>query len=59
MLKLVTIAQSHGVPVKFPGSGGAVAGLRVPDDKAMEALQHELEKNGCVFVDLSPAPELH
>jgi glucuronokinase len=58
MLKLVAIAQSHGVPCKFPGSGGAVVGLRIPDDRAMEAMQHELERNGCVFVALSPSPEL-
>ena len=58
MLKLVSIAQSHGVPVKFPGSGGAVVGLRIADDVAMEAMRHDLERNGCVFVLLSPSPEL-
>ena len=56
MLKLVSIAQSHGVPVKFPGSGGAVVGLRIADDVAMEAMRHDLERNGCVFVLLSPSP---
>ena len=56
---MVSIAQRHGVPVKFPGSGGAVVGLFLEADAArMTAMQHELERNGCVFVKIVPAPPL-
>ena len=54
-LMMVGIAQKHGVPVKFPGSGGAVVGLCVGDE-AMLAMQYELERNGCVFVKVVPNP---
>ena len=54
-LMMVAIAQKHGVPVKFPGSGGAVVGLCVSDE-AMEAMRHELERNGCVFTRVVPNP---
>ena len=57
-LKMVQIAQRHGVPAKFPGSGGAVVGLCIDDAAAMTAMQHELERNGCVFVRVAPAPPL-
>lgn len=56
-LRMIEIAQRHGVPAKFPGSGGAVVGLCVEDEAAMVAMQHELERNGCVFVRVTPAPE--
>lgn len=57
-LRMISIAQKHGVPAKFPGSGGAVLGLWV-GDAPMRALRHELEKNGCVFARLRAAPECH
>ena len=57
-LRMIEIAQKHGVPAKFPGSGGAVVGLRVDDEATMTTLQHELERNGCVFVNLEPAPPI-
>ena len=57
-LRMVEIAQRHGVPAKFPGSGGAVLGLCIDDAKAMTAMQHELERNGCVFVRVRPSPPL-
>jgi len=57
-LRMVEIAQRHGVPAKFPGSGGAVVGLAIPDAKAMTAMQHELERNGCVFTRLVPSPPI-
>ena len=56
-LRMIEIAQRHGVPAKFPGSGGAVVGLCVDDEAVMVAMQHELEANGCVFVRVTPAPE--
>ena len=52
-LMMVGIAQRHGVPVKFPGSGGAVIGLCV-GAAAMRAMREELERNGAVFCNLAP-----
>ena len=52
-LMMVGIAQRHGVPVKFPGSGGAVIGLCV-GAAAMRAMRDELERNGAVFCNLAP-----
>ena len=52
-LMMVGIAQRHGVPVKFPGSGGAVIGLCV-GAAAMRAMREELEGNGCVVCYLAP-----
>ena len=52
-LMMVGIAQRHGVPVKFPGSGGAVIGLCVCA-AAMRAMRDELERNGAVFCNLAP-----
>ena len=57
-LKLIEIAQRHGVPAKFPGSGGAVVGLVVSDERAMRDMTHELERNGCVVVRLKAAPPI-
>ena len=53
-LKMIAIAERHGVAVKFPGSGGAVVGLCSADDAVMVAMQHEYERNGCVFCRLKP-----
>ena len=56
-LRMVEIAQKHNVPCKFPGSGGAVVGL-VVDVESMTAMQHELERNGCVFTRLVASPPI-
>ena len=57
-LRVFTYLQAHGVPAKFPGSGGAVVGLCIDDEAAMRAMQHDLERNGCVFTRLVASPPI-
>ncbi|XP_029964462.1 uncharacterized protein LOC115400605 [Salarias fasciatus] len=52
-LKMVELARQSGSAVKLPGSGGAVVGLCLDQDKLV-ALRQSFQQAGCVFCVLSP-----
>ncbi|XP_076061938.1 uncharacterized protein LOC143037500 isoform X2 [Oratosquilla oratoria] len=52
-LRMIEIGRSFGAAVKFPGSGGAVIGLMLDQDKKVE-MKAAYQAMGCVFVDIIP-----
>lgn len=52
-LAMISVAQSAGVPVKFPGSGGAVVGMCESDEQRRQ-VRSLYEDQGYVFVALEP-----
>lgn len=52
-LDMVAVAQEAGVPVKFPGSGGAVVGM-CESEEARVAVRLLYEERGYVFAALTP-----
>jgi len=60
-LKMIEVAQAEGIPVKFPGSGGAVVGM-CHNEEQRDKIKSSYENNGYVFVKLRPhafQPEDH
>ena len=56
-LAMVAVAQAAGLPVKFPGSGGAVVGMATTEEER-ERIKMLYENGGYVFTKLTPkAPE--
>ena len=45
--------QAEGMPVKFPGSGGAVVGM-CQSEEERDAIKTKYENHGYVFCKLSP-----
>ena len=52
-LAMVAVAHDAGVPVKFPGSGGAVVGMCESEEQRQHVRQLYLER-GYVFSALEP-----
>eukprot|EP00927_Polykrikos_kofoidii_P042980 TRINITY_DN37037_c0_g2_i1.p1 TRINITY_DN37037_c0_g2~~TRINITY_DN37037_c0_g2_i1.p1 ORF type:complete len:645 (+),score=77.34 TRINITY_DN37037_c0_g2_i1:124-2058(+) len=52
-LAMIAVAQEIGVPVKFPGSGGAVVGMAHTEDER-EKVKQIYEEKGYVFAKLIP-----
>ncbi|XP_065898856.1 uncharacterized protein [Dysidea avara] len=52
-LRMIEIAHKYGSAVKFPGSGGAVIGLCLNEQKKLEMMQ-EFQTNGFVVCDINP-----
>ena len=50
---MVAVAQNAGVPVKFPGSGGAVVGMCETEDDLLR-VRLLYEEEGYVFAALEP-----
>lgn len=50
---MVAVAQEAGVPVKFPGSGGAVVGMCESDEQRQQ-VRVLYEERGYVFAALEP-----
>ena len=51
-LKMIAVAEEAGLPVKFPGSGGAVVGTC--DAEKLASVRRAYEREGFVFVELEP-----
>ncbi len=54
-LQMIEIARRHGLPAKFPGSGGAIAGI-YQDDGQVEAARKALHQAGYQFALVTPTP---
>ncbi|MGI5817789.1 MAG: mevalonate kinase [Armatimonadota bacterium] len=54
-LQMVEIARSHGMPAKFTGSGGAITGVLLDEEK-IPALQDAFKGAGFKFRRVTPAP---
>ncbi|KAF6716877.1 Glucuronokinase 1 [Oryzias melastigma] len=52
-MMMIRLARQFGSAVKFPGSGGAVVGLCLDQDKLME-MRQAFQEAGCVFCLISP-----
>mmetsp|Transcript_30139 Transcript_30139/g.84930 ORF Transcript_30139/g.84930 Transcript_30139/m.84930 type:complete len:639 (-) Transcript_30139:115-2031(-) len=52
-IRMVEVAQAEGVPVKFPGSGGAVVGM-CANEEQRDRIQRLYEDKGYVFAKLRP-----
>uniref|UniRef100_A0A1A8C3B8 Zgc:172049 n=1 Tax=Nothobranchius kadleci TaxID=1051664 RepID=A0A1A8C3B8_NOTKA len=52
-LKMVDLARQFGSAVKLPGSGGAVVGLILDQDKLVE-MRQAFQEAGCVFCVITP-----
>uniref|UniRef100_A0A7S3AL00 GHMP kinase C-terminal domain-containing protein n=1 Tax=Haptolina ericina TaxID=156174 RepID=A0A7S3AL00_9EUKA len=52
-LAMISVAQAEGMPVKFPGSGGAVVGM-CQSEEERDAIKTKYENHGYVFCKLSP-----
>jgi glucuronokinase len=52
-LAMVAIAQAEGMPVKFPGSGGAVVGMAETEEER-DTIKAVYENRGYVFTKLEP-----
>jgi len=52
-LAMIAIAQAEGMPVKFPGSGGAVVGMSQSEEER-DAIKVLYENAGYVFTKLMP-----
>ena len=50
---MVAVAQEAGVPVKFPGSGGAVVGM-CESEEQRQRVRLLYEERGYVFAALTP-----
>ncbi len=54
-LEMIEIARRHGLPAKFPGSGGAIVGI-YQDDGQVEAARKALHQAGYQFALVTPTP---
>ena len=52
-LAMIAVAQAEGLPVKFPGSGGAVVGMAHTEEQR-EHIKSVYENQGYVFAKLTP-----
>ena len=52
-LAMIAIAQAEGMPVKFPGSGGAVVGMSYSEEER-DRIKMLYENAGYVFTNLTP-----
>ncbi|XP_076024005.1 glucuronokinase with putative uridyl pyrophosphorylase [Genypterus blacodes] len=52
-LKMVQLARQFGSAVKLPGSGGAVVGLCLDQDRLVE-MRQAFQEAGCVFCVIAP-----
>ena len=52
-LAMVAVAEEAGLPVKFPGSGGAVVGMAMTEEER-DAIKLRYENCGYVFTKLAP-----
>jgi glucuronokinase len=52
-LKMIEIAKKYGSSAKFCGSGGAIVGLCLDEDKKFEMMQ-EFRSEGFVFCNIQP-----
>ncbi|KAF3847194.1 hypothetical protein F7725_020222 [Dissostichus mawsoni] len=52
-LKMVQLARQFGSAVKLPGSGGAVVGLCLDEEKLVE-MRQAFQEAGCVFCVIAP-----
>jgi len=52
-LAMVAVAQAEGLPVKFPGSGGAVVGMATTEEQR-DRIKMLYENGGYVFTKLTP-----
>ena len=52
-LAMIEVAQTEGLPAKFPGSGGAVVGMASSEEQR-ERIKAVYENNGYVFAKLTP-----
>ena len=56
-LRLIELAQSFGLPAKFPGSGGAIVGICLDQAPARKA-QQAFEERGYGFALAEPAVQV-
>ena len=52
-LEMIDIARSHGLPAKFPGSGGAVVGMCTDQQKLVE-FKRDMQSRGFVICEIVP-----
>ena len=48
-----SVADAHGAPAKFPGSGGAMVGM-CKDRAQIQTLKAAMESAGFIFVVIRP-----
>jgi glucuronokinase len=53
MLRMKAVADAHGAPAKFPGSGGAMVGM-CQDKAQLRTLKTAMEQAGFIFTELRP-----
>ena len=53
MLRMKAVADAHGAPAKFPGSGGAMVGM-CSDLGQVQALKSAMESAGFIFCEVQP-----
>ena len=52
-LRMKGVADAHGCPAKFPGSGGAMVGM-CPERAKFQPLKRDFERQGFVCIELHP-----
>jgi len=52
---MIEIAHDHGLPAKFPGSGGAIVGI-YQDEGQVERAGKALHQAGYQFALVTPTP---
>ena len=54
-MEMIEIARRHGLPAKFPGSGGAIVGI-YQDEEQLERARQALHQAGYHFAPVTPTP---